>query len=82
MKVALVAFHYPHPEHRDEMISRVHRAANVMAAAPGCLALAVLFGTVANGLPVPARSPFTGSFCMRPWVGTLRLSGRGARSTF
>lgn len=38
MKVGLVALHYPRPEHRDEMISRVHRAAEVMAATPGCLA--------------------------------------------
>jgi len=27
MKVGLVAPHFPHPEHFDEMISRVHRAA-------------------------------------------------------
>ena len=27
MKVGLVALHFPRPEHRDEMISRVHRAA-------------------------------------------------------
>jgi quinol monooxygenase YgiN len=39
MKVGLVALHYPRPEHREEMISRVHRAAEVMAAAPGCLAV-------------------------------------------
>ena len=39
MKVGLVAVHYPRPEHRDEMISRVHRAAEVMAATPGCLAV-------------------------------------------
>jgi quinol monooxygenase YgiN len=39
MKVGLVALHYPRPEHRDEMISRVQRAAEVMAAAPGCLAV-------------------------------------------
>jgi quinol monooxygenase YgiN len=38
MKVGLVALHYPRPEHRDEMISRVHQAAEVMAATPGCLA--------------------------------------------
>lgn len=38
MKVGLVALHYPRPEHQDEMISRVHRAAEVMAATPGCLA--------------------------------------------
>ncbi|MBO0787254.1 MAG: antibiotic biosynthesis monooxygenase [Actinobacteria bacterium] len=35
MKVGLVARHYPCPEHWDEMISRVHRAAEVMAATPG-----------------------------------------------
>jgi quinol monooxygenase YgiN len=38
MKVGLVALHYPHPEHRAEMISRVRQAADVMAEAPGCLA--------------------------------------------
>jgi quinol monooxygenase YgiN len=37
MKVGLVALHYPRPEHWDAMISRVHRAAEVMAATPGCL---------------------------------------------
>ena len=39
MKVGLVAVHYPRPEHRDEMIARVHQAAEVMAAAPGCRAV-------------------------------------------
>ena len=39
MKAGLVALHYPCPERWDEMISRVHRAAEVMAAAPGCLAV-------------------------------------------
>ena len=38
MKVGLVAVHYPRPEHREEMISRVRRAAEVLAATPGCLA--------------------------------------------
>jgi len=38
MTVALVALHYPRAEHWDEMISRVHQAAEVMAAVPGCLA--------------------------------------------
>jgi quinol monooxygenase YgiN len=37
MKVGPVALHFPRPEYWDEMISRVHRAAAVMAAAPGCL---------------------------------------------
>jgi quinol monooxygenase YgiN len=39
MRVGLVAVHYPRAEHKDEMISRVHQAAEVMAAAPGCLAV-------------------------------------------
>ena len=39
MKVGLIAAHYPRREHRDEMISRVRQAAEVMAAAPGCLAV-------------------------------------------
>lgn len=39
MKAGLVAVHYPRPEYRDEMISRVRRAAEVMAAAPGCQAV-------------------------------------------
>ncbi len=37
MSVGLVAFHYPKPEHRDEMIRRVRQAAEVMATVPGCL---------------------------------------------
>jgi quinol monooxygenase YgiN len=39
MKVGLVALHYPRPEHWDEMICRAQRAAEVMAATPGCLAV-------------------------------------------
>jgi heme-degrading monooxygenase HmoA len=39
MKAGLVAVHYPRREHWDEMISRVHRAAGVLAATPGCLAV-------------------------------------------
>ena len=36
MKAGLVAVHYPRRrEHWDEMISRVHRAAGVLAATPG-----------------------------------------------
>lgn len=37
MVVGLVAVHYPRPEFQDEMIQRVRCAAEVMAAAPGCL---------------------------------------------
>lgn len=39
MKVGLVALHYPRSEHRDEMITRVREAAEVMAVTPGCLAV-------------------------------------------
>jgi quinol monooxygenase YgiN len=39
MKVGLVALHHPRPEHWGEMICRVHRAAEIMAATPGCLAV-------------------------------------------
>jgi quinol monooxygenase YgiN len=39
MKVGLVALHYPRREHWAEMISRVHQAAEIMAATPGCLAV-------------------------------------------
>ena len=28
--MGLVALHYPHPEHREEMISRIHRAAEII----------------------------------------------------
>ena len=38
MTVGVTAFHYPHPDHHAEMISRVRRAAELMAATPGCLA--------------------------------------------
>jgi quinol monooxygenase YgiN len=37
MTVGLVAIHYPHDAHREELISRVKRAADVMRRTPGCL---------------------------------------------
>jgi len=37
MSFRLVAFHYPKPEHHDEMIRRITRAAEVMTTVPGCL---------------------------------------------
>jgi len=39
MTVGLVALPCPRPGHRDELICRVRRAAEAMAAAPGCLAV-------------------------------------------
>jgi hypothetical protein len=38
MSVAIVAFHYPRPEHRAELVARVRQAAEVMRSVPGCLA--------------------------------------------
>jgi len=37
MSIGLVAFHYPKPEFRDEMIRRVHAAARALVEVPGCL---------------------------------------------
>lgn len=37
MSVGLVAFHYPKPEYREEMIHRVHAAAQALTEVPGCL---------------------------------------------
>ena len=33
----LVAFHYPKPEHRQEMVARLRRAAQFCKTTPGCL---------------------------------------------
>jgi len=37
MSIGLVAVHYPKPEYRDEMIRRVHAAAQALVEVPGCL---------------------------------------------
>jgi heme-degrading monooxygenase HmoA len=37
MSFCLVAFHYAKPAYRDEMIQRLHRAAEVVRTVPGCL---------------------------------------------
>jgi quinol monooxygenase YgiN len=39
VKVGVVAIHHPHPEHRNELIERVVRAAEVMRRTPGCLSV-------------------------------------------
>jgi quinol monooxygenase YgiN len=39
MSVGLVAIHYPLPEHRDELVQRVRRAAEIMREVPGCLSV-------------------------------------------
>jgi len=37
MKIGFVAIHYPHISNREEFISRVQQAAEVMRPTPGCL---------------------------------------------
>jgi quinol monooxygenase YgiN len=37
MKIGFVAIHYPHVSHREEFISRVQQAAEVMRPTSGCL---------------------------------------------
>ena len=37
MAFRLIAFHYPKPEHRDELVQRVANAAEVLARSPGLL---------------------------------------------
>ena len=37
MKAGLVAFHYPNRDYSEEMFGRVRRAAEFIAALPGCL---------------------------------------------
>jgi quinol monooxygenase YgiN len=36
MTLGLVAFHYPKPEHRDELVQRMRAAAEVMRTVDGC----------------------------------------------
>ncbi|HJU35835.1 MAG TPA: antibiotic biosynthesis monooxygenase [Gaiellaceae bacterium] len=37
MTTGLVAFHYPGPDHRDELVQRMRAAAEVMRTVDGCL---------------------------------------------
>ncbi|WP_037312402.1 antibiotic biosynthesis monooxygenase [Amycolatopsis orientalis] len=37
MTVGFVATHYPHPDHHDAFVSRVHRVAEALRSTPGCL---------------------------------------------
>jgi len=37
MSYRIVAFHYPKPEFRDELLQRLVRAAEIMKAATGCI---------------------------------------------
>ncbi|OKI09812.1 hypothetical protein A6A06_04030 [Streptomyces sp. CB02923] len=37
MKVGMVAYHYPHAEHRAEFVARVERVAEEFRRTPGCL---------------------------------------------
>ncbi|SHG23928.1 putative quinol monooxygenase [Streptoalloteichus hindustanus] len=37
MKVGMVAYHYPHAEHREEFIARLHQVVEFFRRTPGCL---------------------------------------------
>ncbi|GAA0252116.1 hypothetical protein GCM10010492_60740 [Saccharothrix mutabilis subsp. mutabilis] len=37
MQYGMVAFHYPHPAHREDFLGRVRQVADVFRAVPGCL---------------------------------------------
>lgn len=41
MGFGVVAFHYPRPEHRDELVQRMRVAAEVMRTVEGCLEASV-----------------------------------------
>jgi len=70
MTVGLAALHFPRPEHRDQMISRVRRAAEVMAATPGCPAVGCRAGqdhqaVVTTGQREPGQAPRAGFAAVR-----------------
>jgi heme-degrading monooxygenase HmoA len=66
MQVGLVAFHYPRPEFRAQMMSRVRRAAEVIEAMPGCLGVDCWLGK--DGMAIvttgkwESEQAFTASF--------------------
>lgn len=41
MGFGVVAFHYPRPEHRDELVQRMRAAAEVMKTVEGCVEASV-----------------------------------------
>ena len=57
MQVGLVAFHYPSPEFRAEMLKRVRRAGEVIEAMPGCLGLDCWLDRVPTAGPSPSPTP-------------------------
>ena len=73
MKVGLVAVHYPRPEHWDEMIVRVHRAAEVMAVTPGCLAVDCWVSD--DGQAVVTTGQRESDQALRPGFAAVRTAG-------
>lgn len=51
----VVAFHYPKPEHRAEMIQRLQRAIEVFRTTPGCLGAACWLEQGGDGIVAIAR---------------------------
>jgi len=77
MKVGLVALHFPRPEHWDEMIARVHRAAEVMAATPGCLAVDCWVSD--DGQAVVTTGQRESDQALRPGFAAVRNNRAGDR---
>jgi quinol monooxygenase YgiN len=75
MTVGLVALHYPRPEHWDEMISRVRQAAEVMAAAPGCLVVDCWVST--DHQAVVTTGQWESEQALRAGLAAVRRAGAG-----
>ena len=71
--MGLVALHYPRPEHWDEMICRVQRAAEVMAATPGCLAVDCWVSE--DDRAVVTTGQRESDQALRAWFAAVRTAG-------
>ena len=55
MSFRLVAFHYPNKEHREELLQRLDRAAEIMRRAPGCIDVEVWKEQTSGALVTTAK---------------------------
>ena len=56
MKAGLVAIHYPHVRHREEVILRAQRAAEVTRLTPGCLSVDCWLTSAGDAVVTTGRS--------------------------
>lgn len=73
MKVGFVAIHYPHTSHREEFISRVQRAAEVMRPTPGCLSADCW--VTAAGDAVVSTAQWVSEEALTSSISTARAAG-------